>query len=518
MSYISFFSFLWFTWLQVALFDVRFSNDSTFERLCKLLQLGVMTGMAVVAPSFSYSSEAGTEAFETLSLIIMVSRLILAAQYAVVLLWLRNYKKARLPMMGLVATEFITAMVSLGIFFAFRNGSGNAAGIGWNFMLVFEGVGMMSISGRVGFLNFRRTAIVERLGLLTLIILGEGIIGLTESIAKASGNGFDGFTPDIILQIISSVAILYFLWILYFDQIETERMSTLHQQWWIIVHFPYHVSVLLVVQGVAQLTVWRKLYNIFTSFYYTINVAPTDDLAECVRYINETFKVLYEQFPESDVAIPDISGELNAILGSQGNKTLIQEEELGVLVKGINWLADVFEVEIPERFVELEATNEAAGYYGVLATYTTVFLYFFICAGLVLILLAALFWLGNRHKTPGEWISIGVRGIIGVALGMLAIMGQSLLHYVQTASTDTNTTSPGGNYFRSEWMVPTVALVYFIGMFGAPFSPVPRLLLTTQVVITLDKILVYYVRSAVRKRQQLTKDIELDQLVQPAGR
>ena len=466
-SYIGFFSFLWFTWLQVTLFDVRFSSDSTFERLCKLLQFGVMIGMAVVAPNFSYSSEYGNEAFQTLSLIIMASRLILAGQYAVVLWWLRGYKKAHVPMIGLVAVEFVTAMVSLGIFFAFRNGSRVGAAAGWDVMLAFEAAGMMAISGRVSFLKFRRTAIVERLGLLTLIILGEGVIGLTESIAKASGNGLNGFTGDIIGQIIASVAILYFLWILYFDQIETERMSTLHQQWWVILHFPYHVSVLLVVEGIAQLTVWRKLYDLFTTFSNAIYAAPTDSLPKSVQYINETYYLLYKQFPDSEVVLPAISEELNAILDSQGNTTIIHDSEVGVVIKGINWLADAFEVKIPERFLELEATNESAGYFGVLSTYTTVFLYLFISAGLVLIFLAALFWLGNRHKSPGEWISIGVRGLVGVALAMLAIMGKSLLYYVQPDSPDTDKPANGVNYFSSAWMVPTVALVYFLGEFGA---------------------------------------------------
>ena len=393
-------------------------------------KFGVMTGLAVVAPNFSYSSDHGLEAFQTLSLIIMVSRLILAGQYAVILWSLRNYKRTRLPMIGLVAVEFITAMVSLGIFFAFQNGSGYRAAIGWDFMFAFEAVSMMAISGRVGFLKFRGTAIVERLGLLTLIILGEGVFGLTESIAKTGGSGLDGFTADIIGQIIASVAILYFLWILYFDQIETERMSTLHQQYWVVLHFPYHVSVLLVVEGIAQLTVWRKLYDVFTTFSNAIYVVPTDNLWECVQSINETFNSLYEQFSESEVAFPNISEDLDAILGSHGNATIIQDRRVDVVDKGIDWLTEVFEVKVPERFLELEVQTEAAEYFGVLSTYTTVFLYLFISAGLVLILLAALFGLGNRHKTPGEWISIGVRGLVGVAIAMLAIMGKSLLYYV----------------------------------------------------------------------------------------
>jgi hypothetical protein len=44
-SYIGFFCILWFTWLQVSMFDVRFVADSLFERVAKALHLGVMIGM-----------------------------------------------------------------------------------------------------------------------------------------------------------------------------------------------------------------------------------------------------------------------------------------------------------------------------------------------------------------------------------------------------------------------------------------------------------------------------------------
>ena len=60
-------------------------------------------------------------------------------------------------MIGLIAMEFVTAMVSLEVFFAFRNESGTAAAIGWNFIFAVEMVGMMSISERVAFLGFLPT-------------------------------------------------------------------------------------------------------------------------------------------------------------------------------------------------------------------------------------------------------------------------------------------------------------------------------------------------------------------------
>ena len=80
-SYIGYFSLLWFTWFQVALFDVRIGNDSAFERLCKAIQFGVMVGLAVEGPT-SNLDDYQPGAFKTLSLILMVSRLVLVVQYA----------------------------------------------------------------------------------------------------------------------------------------------------------------------------------------------------------------------------------------------------------------------------------------------------------------------------------------------------------------------------------------------------------------------------------------------------
>ncbi|KAL8950484.1 MAG: hypothetical protein Q9183_007519, partial [Haloplaca sp. 2 TL-2023] len=47
-SYIGFFAILWFTWLQVVLYDVRFGCDSLFERLCKLVHFGAMVTFAII--------------------------------------------------------------------------------------------------------------------------------------------------------------------------------------------------------------------------------------------------------------------------------------------------------------------------------------------------------------------------------------------------------------------------------------------------------------------------------------
>lgn len=197
----------------MALFDVRFSNDSVFERLCKALQFGIMTGFAVVGPNYktgweerSPEAAAALSAFQILSLILMASRLILATQYGAAYFWLSGYKKAHLPILAHIGTLFISAMIYLGLYFGFGKASSDSGLIAWYVTIGFESIVILAVSGRTKFLSFRRTAIVERLGLLTLIILGEGIIGLTGSVVKVGSDR--SFSSDVIGMVICSVCII----------------------------------------------------------------------------------------------------------------------------------------------------------------------------------------------------------------------------------------------------------------------------------------------------------------------
>lgn len=49
----------------------------------------------------------------------------------------------------------------------------------------------------------------------------------------------------------------YFIWVLYFDQIEHDRFGTIRQQIWAILHFPLHVAILLTVEGGSALILWN---------------------------------------------------------------------------------------------------------------------------------------------------------------------------------------------------------------------------------------------------------------------
>lgn len=93
-AYIGFLGIIWFTWLQVTLFDIRFARDSVFERICKAIQLGAMVGFASAGTRFTtHVRDENVWAFQSLTAILAGSRLLLAIQYTVNVAFVRSSMK-----------------------------------------------------------------------------------------------------------------------------------------------------------------------------------------------------------------------------------------------------------------------------------------------------------------------------------------------------------------------------------------------------------------------------------------
>ncbi|KAL8866093.1 MAG: hypothetical protein Q9174_006496, partial [Haloplaca sp. 1 TL-2023] len=180
-SYIGFFAILWFTWLQVVLYDVRFGSDSLFERLCKLLHFGAMVTFAIIGTRFDPSRPHDTYVtMRQLSMVLIVSRLVLICQYGSVMWWVRKYKSITTPLAVHVVSFGVGALLCLGFFFAFTAGSSGQGYVVWYVIVAAEALVVFVASGQWPKVGFGETNLDERFGLLTLIILGEGIIVLTK--------------------------------------------------------------------------------------------------------------------------------------------------------------------------------------------------------------------------------------------------------------------------------------------------------------------------------------------------
>ncbi|EGD97718.1 hypothetical protein TESG_05119 [Trichophyton tonsurans CBS 112818] len=438
-SYIAFITILWFCWLQAALFDIRFYTDSIISRIFKDLHLGIMTGLAVLSVNFSVTNILEHRGRVRQHVFILV------AQYTIVAWYLRGYKQTFTAKVLVIATLFTSATVFLGLGLSAHSIQSPRAHIACFWKV----------------LSFKGTPIVERFGCLTLIVLGEGIIGMTKAI-KSIALGTSTISGTSVFLIVCHVLIIYFVYMLYFDQIDVKRFGTIRQQIWALFHYPLHVAILVTSEGSRSFV----LYDVAKRLYENALLGPLSKINRV-----QTPADLVQELQE---IIVDISGKLKSTDGKPDFTPIykklmsmkefsITSEEVQKLVKeflaeSLIWIMHTFGIEVKEeaggktakagKEGGKEAIQELSQIYGAA---TIVFRFFFTAAGLTLVILALLHWFSKSHKSRAEMLSIIVTTTIGVFLSLLAIMSNF--------DSDVEV-SALGKYIDSAWVTPTVALTY----------------------------------------------------------
>lgn len=102
---------MWFTWLSITIFDVRFSIDCVWNRLHKAIQFGVFTGFVFAGPLFDrYDKTSDAQSFRHFAIVLIVSRVALAIQYAVVMWQGRMFRQTLVPLGLNTAVHSIAAV------------------------------------------------------------------------------------------------------------------------------------------------------------------------------------------------------------------------------------------------------------------------------------------------------------------------------------------------------------------------------------------------------------------------
>ncbi|KAJ2978707.1 hypothetical protein NQ176_g3667 [Zarea fungicola] len=260
-AYVGYFSLLWGTWFVVTLYDVRYVTDSIFERMARAIQLGVLVGFAVVAPNFDPEDQSRSTMM-TMSLILCASRVCLAIEYAHTLAQVYKYKRARRPLYAQIAINVISAAVYLGITFRFEKRNSRVY-ITWYIFTAGEAVLTLLLSNFWKTLSFTRTHLMKRLSLITVMILGEGIQSVAQNIATIvkTPAAWNSYTIGVIT---SATGTIYFVFLVYFDWMRQLQLPPWRQQIWTSLHYPFHLALVLFMQGFTQLILWGKAFNVFS--------------------------------------------------------------------------------------------------------------------------------------------------------------------------------------------------------------------------------------------------------------
>ncbi|KAI9640181.1 hypothetical protein NHQ30_011418 [Ciborinia camelliae] len=351
-SYAGFFCILWFLWLQVGLFDVRFVSDSILERLGKAFQFGVMMGLAIVGPDFN-SSDQNPGAFRSLAIILMFSRLVLCFQYSVILYHVCGFTKETSKTGKVFIVWYITAILETAV--------------------------NITISSKWKVLSFRGSHLVQRMTLLTLIILGEGIMGVSKSIADIAEQE-ESWTIPLILTVISAVGIIV---VEVINQVSAQYTTQLQ-------HFPASTSLDLQTQLTNITTqVFLKFRPKFTQTYANTQMA-------LMNIGNTTFKSM-EQVGNVTTLFSTVQDSLFDNFGI--------DPPLGDEMEG---MGEGFGVDPNEEWTE-----------------NLGFTYFFLSSGLSLILMNILNLLSRPHPSRADKIRIAINFFLSITLTLVALAGFS---------------------------------------------------------------------------------------------
>ncbi|RAH63755.1 uncharacterized protein BO66DRAFT_433188 [Aspergillus aculeatinus CBS 121060] len=448
-SYVGFISILWFTWCQVSLYDVRFATDSIFERVAHACHFGVMMGLAVIGPNFLRQDAWGP--MQQLSLILMVSRLVLACQYGTTLYFTWHYRKTRAPLLITLVSLLAAAAVYFGISFVFQLRIRWDAYIAWYCVSVTE-VGINVVVAAVWpALSLEKTHLVERMTCLTLIILGEGIILLTKVVSMI-GKLDQRFFPQDIGILISSVLIIYLTYQLYFDNISSvEALGPIGQHLWAMLHFSFHVCLCLMMEGINQIFIWAHLWagisQLFNPLMSGINSnAPVDELRDM---LGEALDDALNRFTTYMDQFHTIESAYNATIALPSNATGTEfiEKAWPAIMETVTIIVHNFGWKIPKEVAAKANLTFQEEIDAVMKVYDLTFGYFCICTGLFLIFITVFAILSlprDPHHFRLRRVSTGTIALVGLGLALLSLM---------------NITGKSQAVGQSPWVLPALALI-----------------------------------------------------------
>jgi low temperature requirement protein LtrA len=101
----------------------------------------------------------------------------------------RKVNKVVLPLLYCVVSFFVAAIIFFVMTLGFHEDAETSKSIFaiWWIVTLCEAIIIVAVSCKWRTLSFKATHLAERMGLLTLIVIGEGAIGVTKTVSKIIG-------------------------------------------------------------------------------------------------------------------------------------------------------------------------------------------------------------------------------------------------------------------------------------------------------------------------------------------
>lgn len=101
----------------------------------------------------------------------------------------------------------------------------------------------------------------------------------------------------------SATATIYFIFLIYFDWLRSSfYLPPLRQQLWMIIHLPFHLSLILFTQGFTQFLIWSKIVDVINSVSVGLGRGNVEWLytatsAQVQERMNLSAQLFFRDFP-----------------------------------------------------------------------------------------------------------------------------------------------------------------------------------------------------------------------------
>ncbi|KAI5450870.1 hypothetical protein NCC49_002611 [Naganishia albida] len=503
LRFFTFFVLLWWSWLAQVTYDIRFETDDLLHRLFKLLQLCGLAYLGAAAggwnikhlttPSNIFAENVGDNYTAHNSLVTVMSayiflRFLLAIQYAVLLFLSRHERRHRRDLV----LPIVTNCISAGFFLAgVLINSNSVRLVSLKLSLLYIGV-LIEVGGGLltflhgSFLRFNSEKAMERIGNLTLIIIGEGFIGILNKFNKTLLS-FSRNNIGTYINAGCAITILFFLFEFGFtgfnpDSRHGRRRTTL----WTLLQFPTHFCLLMYFAAIGNVNVAS---GVIAGIAYAQD-AFLEPALGLTPGLNDTARVQEYFLQDRSLAaqlatlnlFPTWREEIALLANASSNR-------IDVEIEAYKYFGDIimtsavqqYDIDIDEeaffKSLELGSISSAAGagtdnadrallllleIVGDLATdlFAGTF-WLFPTAGGSLILLACADIARYNELRNRFWCAVyAIPILFGIALGLLGLLNAGQRRINLTATDVSDESSPLYQVLITNWSLPICTLTY----------------------------------------------------------
>jgi low temperature requirement protein LtrA len=244
LGFLALFIPVWWSWTGAAFYATRFDTDDLGHRILILLQMVGAAALAVNVPDGLGNNSAGFALSYAAIRIILVLEYIRTGRskdFSSATPLVRRYTRGFLCAAGI---WIISAFIPPPFRFVL-----------WGIALVIDFATPITVGRLHPQFAPHITHLPERMGLFTIIVLGESVTGV---VAGVSGTKFDIYSMSMLAL---GLSITFGLWWLYFDTVDGAPIRAIKEKGrigvyflWLFGHFPLVIAITSVGVGIRHLT------------------------------------------------------------------------------------------------------------------------------------------------------------------------------------------------------------------------------------------------------------------------